>query len=65
MKSRITIERPKPRVEDWRIKLDGQTVGMVWRCRESYRASVDVEELADSYEDGVKKVKAQIKRLKL
>lgn len=37
---KIEFIQPKPRIEDWRVKLDGRTIGMVWRAANYYVASV-------------------------
>ena len=38
--AKIELIQPKPRVEDWRVTLNGRTVGSVWRAGADYIASV-------------------------
>jgi len=40
---KIEITQPNPRIDDWRIILNGCTIGAVWRCRDEYIASVTSE----------------------
>ena len=41
MATKIEFYHPKPRIEDWRVKLNGMTIGSVWRVAEGcYAASV-------------------------
>jgi hypothetical protein len=37
---KIEFIQPKPRIEDWRVKVDGRTVGSVWRAGENFIANV-------------------------
>lgn len=38
--AKIEFTQPKPRIEDWLVKLDGRTVGSVWRAGDCYITSV-------------------------
>ncbi len=38
--NKLEFIQPKPRNEDWRVVLNGRTVGNVWRAGENFIASV-------------------------
>jgi hypothetical protein len=37
---KIEFTQPKPRVEDWRVKVGGRTIGSVWRAGDHYIANI-------------------------
>ena len=39
---KIEFFQPKLRIEDWRVKMNGRTVGSVWRCGAGYLVDVSV-----------------------
>jgi len=40
MANKIEFIQPKPRYEDWRVVLNGRTVGSVWKNGENFIANV-------------------------
>lgn len=40
MVNKIKFNQPKPRKEDWRVVLNGRTVGSVWRAGENFITNV-------------------------
>ena len=37
---RIEFVQPNARVDDWRVKVDGRTIGSIWRAGNDYLTSV-------------------------
>lgn len=63
MVPRIEFDQPKLRVEDWRVKLNGRTVGSVWRCDDGYLVSVLAKQSAPTQEATFAVAKKQLRRL--
>ncbi len=63
MATKIEFIQPKPRIEDWRVKMNGQTIGSVWRCRDHYIASVKEPVRAPTLDDAFKAAKKQAKSI--
>lgn len=58
--TKIEFIQPKPQIEDWRVKLDGRTVGDVWRNGEGYLVSVSRKERATTLDAAFKAARKQI-----
>lgn len=62
---RIEFVQPKPRIQDWHVRVDGHRIGSVWQCGESFRVSIARMETAASLDDAFKCARKQVKGLKL
>ena len=60
---RIEFTQPKPRIEDWRVKLDGRTIGLVWRAGSDYIVSVKTECRAATQEAAFKVARKQARSI--
>lgn len=61
---RIEFVQAKPRIEDWRVKLNGRAVGSVWRAGEGrYIANCTHEEPAPTAEAAFKAARKQLKSI--
>lgn len=60
---KIEFSQPKPRIEDWRVKLDGRTVGGVWRAGDGYLVSVSRKEQATTLDAAFKAARKQVQGL--
>ena len=60
---KIAFGQPKPRIEDWRVLLNGRTAGAVWRCGGAYRVSVTSEQDAPTKEAAFKAARDQLRTL--
>jgi len=60
---KIEFSQPKPRIEDWRIKMNGRTVGGVWRNGAGYLVSVSRKEQAATLDDAFKAARKQVQSL--
>ena len=63
--ARIEFMQPRPRIQDWCVKIDGRAIGAVWKCGDSFRVSVGTTETAPTLDDAFKAAKKQIKALRL
>ncbi|MFZ4534979.1 hypothetical protein [Propionivibrio sp.] len=43
---RIEFVQPKPRILDWRVQVDGRSIGSGWKCGEAFRVSIATMEAA-------------------
>jgi hypothetical protein len=60
---KIEFVQPKPRVEDWRVKVDGRTIGSVWRAGSDYITSVTTKCKSTSIDAAFKAARRQAKRI--
>lgn len=60
---KIEFIQPKPRVEDWCVKLDGRTAGSVWRCRDHYIASITNQVRLATLDDAFKEARRQARAI--
>lgn len=60
---KIEFAQPKPRIEDWRVKLDGRTVGSVWNTGKDYIAEVTCKVRAPTLEAAFKAARKQVKSI--
>ena len=60
---KIEFSQPKPRIEDWRVKMNGRTVGDVWRNGTGYLVSVSRKEQAATLDDAFKAARRQVQGL--
>jgi len=60
---KIEFVQPRPRIEDWRVKLNGLTVGSVWRCGDGYLVSVAVKQSAPTQAAAFKAARKQLRDL--
>lgn len=61
---KIVFSQPKPRIEDWRVKLDGNTIGSVWRSGEGrYITNCTRAESAATVEAAFKLARKQVKSI--
>lgn len=63
MNMKIEFFQPTPRIEDWRVKMNGQTVGSVWRCGDGYLVSIAVKQSAATQEAAFKAARKQLRDL--
>jgi len=62
MSQRIEFKQPYPRREDWRVQLNGRTVGSVWRAGEGrYLVSCTHKEEAPDPDKAFKLARKQLK----
>ena len=62
--TKIEFIQPKPRIEDWRVKFGGFTVGSVWRAGEGrYIANCTRAETAPTVEAAFKLARKQVKSI--
>ena len=59
----IRIVQPNPRIEDWRVQVDGRTVGLVWRAGDRYVADVTSKQELATKEAAFKKAREQARRI--
>ncbi|MCC7269390.1 MAG: hypothetical protein IT468_01580 [Rhodocyclaceae bacterium] len=59
--AKIEFFQPKPRIEDWRVKLNGRTIGSVWRAGEAYITNVTGKAIAATKEAAFKVARKQAK----
>ncbi len=52
-------------IEDWRVKLNGCTVGSVWRRGDGYLVSVSLKQSAPTQEAAFKAARKQLRELSL
>ena len=62
-KMKIEFMQSRPRIEDWRVKLNGQTVGSVWRCGDGYLVSVAVKQSASTQAAAFEAARKQLRDL--
>ena len=60
---KIEFLQPKPRVEDWRVRLDGRTVGSVWRAGGEYLVSVSTKVRCATKTDAFRAAQKQVRAL--
>ena len=60
---KIEFFQPKPRIEDWRVKWNGHSVGSVWRAGADYLVSVSRKERAATLDAAFKAARKQVKGL--
>ncbi len=60
---KIEFIQPKPRVEDWRIQLNGRTVGSVWRAGDHYVTSLATTIHVPTKEAAFKAARQQAERI--
>lgn len=60
---KIEFFQPKQRIEDWRVKMNGRTVGSVWRCGAGYLVDVSVKQSAATQEAAFKAARKQLRVL--
>ena len=58
-RQKVEFIQPKPRIEDWRVILDGRTAGSVWRCRDHYIANVTNQARLATLDDAFKEARRQ------
>lgn len=64
MATKIEFNQPNPRREDWRVVMDGRTVGNVWRAGEGrYLANCTRAEEAPSAAAAFKLARRQLKSI--
>lgn len=61
--TKIEFIQPKHRIEDWCVKLNGRTVGSVWRCGECYLVVISTKESAPTKDAAFKAARKQLKSL--
>ena len=62
MSQRIEFKQPYPRREDWRVVLNGRTVGSVWRAGEGrYLANCTQQEEAPDLAKAFKLARKQLR----
>ena len=62
--TKIEFIRPKPRIEDWRVKYGDFTLGNVWRAAEGrYIANCSHAETATTAEAAFKLARKQVKSI--
>ena len=62
-RKKIEFTQPKPRVDDWRVKLNGAWIGSVWRVGDDYRVSVRSTVSAPTKEAAFKEARKQLRGL--
>ena len=62
---RIEFYQPKPRREDWRVKVNGMTLGLVWRDGDEYIASVKTKARFATKEQAFAAARKQVKSVAL
>lgn len=60
---KIEFTQPKPRVEDWRVKLNGRTIGSVWRAGDHYITNLATTIHAPTKEAAFKAARQQAKSI--
>jgi hypothetical protein len=57
--------KPNPRYDDWRVKVDGRTLGSVWLLKDTgeYMMSVITTERYPTLDAAFKEARKQIKRV--
>ena len=63
--TKIEFIQARPRIEDWRVKLNGRTIGSVWRAGAGYLVSVSSKEQAATIDDAFKAAKKQVRRMNI
>ncbi|MCX7173400.1 MAG: hypothetical protein NT159_05665 [Proteobacteria bacterium] len=61
--NKIEFIQPKPRIEDWRVKLNGQSIGSVWRAGAGYFVSVSRNEQAATLDAAFRAARKQVQSL--
>lgn len=61
--ARIEFIQPRPRIEDWRVKVDGRAIGAVWKAGEVYIASVRTAVKVATLEAAFKEARKQAKSI--
>lgn len=60
---RIEFYQPKPRYDDWRVKVNGMTLGLVWRDGDEYIASVKTKARFNTKEKAFAAARKQVKNI--
>ena len=60
---RVEFIQPKPRIEDWRVKFNGRTVGAVWLAGEYWIADVSTKCKTATKEEAFKAARKQAKSI--
>lgn len=60
---RIEFKQPRPRLEDWRVMLDGKTVGSVWNAGPDFIVSVIRQERHPSREEAFRAARRQARSI--
>lgn len=60
---KIEFYQPKPRYEDWRVMVNGMTLGLVWRVGDEYIASVKTQARYATKEKAFSAAREQVKSI--
>jgi hypothetical protein len=60
---RIEFYQPKPRHEDWRVMVNGITLGLVWRVGDEYIANVKTKAHFATKEKAFAAARKQVKSI--
>ena len=60
---RVEFIQPKPRIEDWRVKFNGRTVGSVWLAGDYWIADVTAKCKTATKEAAFKAARKQVKSI--